>query len=448
MFGPMPHSIVICKVREGKNIKVTAASGLKTTTTVDGWFIATGADEWNSKTRKTPAPILANLPNAQVSFTVDFDTLWKQFGPVGQMMGGMAIGSMNRPGPNGVITPERKKATAAASKGFKEFSKWCATVQNISIGVVFNQYELTGNIDVDLKEVKTPTIDNHSMLEMASLLSDDMVQYAMSKKLLQKLIDMDLQSLSALDPSYSGPAPFMTETFKIMSMLLEDSVFSYGLNSQNGITISSLSEVTNQNKYFEEISTVVDEMAGFLLETYKMELSLTNTPNTWDVVMVGAEDDQEFLNAVVPKGDQLRFGKQGANRIAMAFGPTSWRPFSEKHVTPMSLILKPHIETVDIDFAMALDARSVLTGFADIATTVDPEDGFSVASSPSANCSLLFGTTSYGTLIEIKVDLYGLATLVRDADEAGKQAKEKKASKMKNVGTLAGQAIGSSDNSP
>ncbi len=444
MFGPMPHSIVICKERSGKSIEIITSSGLKTSTTEDGWFIATGADKWTTKSTKTPSPILANLPKAQIGFTMKFDAAWNQFGPIAQMMGGMAIGSMNRPGPEGVITPERKKATATVSNGYKEVTKWCATVQDISIGVDFEEYELIGNIEIDLKEGKNPTVDNRSMVEMSSLLNDDMVQYAMSKKLLQKLIEMDLQSLSALDPSYAGPAPFMTETFKIMSMLLEDSVFSYGLDSKNGITVSSLSEVSNQDKYIEDIHTVIDEMTGFFLYTYSMELSLTNTPNTWDVIMVGSEKEQEYMDVVVPKGDQLRFGKQGSNRIAMAFGPTSWRPFSEKHVTPMSLVLKPHVETVDIDFAMALDARSVLSGFADIAKTVDPEDGFSVSSSPSARCSLLFGTTSYGTLVEVKADLYGLATLVRDADAASKRVKGGGTSSQ--IGSLAGQAIGGTTN--
>lgn len=446
MFGPMPHSIVICKERSGKSIKLIGSSGLKTSTTEDGWFIATGADQWTTKSTKTPSPILANLPKAQIGFTMKFDAVWNQFGPIAQMMGGMAIGSMNRPGPEGVITPERKKATTVASKGYKEFTKWCATVQDLSIGVDFNDYELIANIDVDLKVGKTPTIDNRSMVEMSSLLNDDMVQYAVSKKLMQKLIDMDLQSLSALDPSYAGPAPFMTETFKIMTMLLEDSVFSYGLDSKNGITVSSLSEVSNQDKYFEDIHTVIDEMAGFLLNTYSMELSLTNSPNTWDVIMVGSEEDQEFMDVIVPKGDQLRFGKQGRNRIAMAFGPTSWRPFSEKHVTPMSLVLKPHVETVDIDFAMALDARSVLSGFSDIAKIVDPEDDFSVSSSPSARCSLLFGTTTDGTLIEVKADLYGLATLVRDTDAARKRVKG--GTTGSRVGSLASQEIGGKTSSP
>ena len=152
MFGPMPHMMVVCKAKTGQNLEIRKTGGLITSTIVDGWFIGSGADNWTPNNSGSHSPILENLPNAQVSATVDFAAVWKQFGSIGQMLGGMAIGSLNSPGPDGVITPERKKATAAASKGFKQLTKWCASVKAISIGVNFDKYTLVADINVDMKE--------------------------------------------------------------------------------------------------------------------------------------------------------------------------------------------------------------------------------------------------------------------------------------------------------
>lgn len=418
MFGPMPHLILICKAKDGSALELLEVSGLKTTTTVDGWFIATGADQWNPQKQDGLSPILASLPNAQISAIVNFGSLWKNFGSLAQMVGGMAIGTMNRPGPDGVISPERKKATATASKGFRELTKWCATVQDLSVGLSFDKFTLVAEIDVKMKEGKDPKIDNSSLVKMSKLLSDNMMQYAMSGKLTRKLIDMDLDSLQELMPNYDGPPSYFTANIKAMADSIKGNVIAYGLNPHNGLTITGLSDVSNQDTYLEEIFGVINESTGMLLEEFRMSLSLTNTPYTWDISMIGSDAaDRKVLNAVIRDDDQLRFVKHGKNRILMAFGPKTWRPLEQSHLTPLSQVMQPYAEDVDIDFAMSFDARSFIVGFSEIAKIADSEEDFSVGTSPSAISSLLFGATKGGMFIEIKSDLLGVATLIAEMDK-------------------------------
>ena len=90
MFGSMPHMMLVCKAKEGLTLELLKIGSLKTSTTVDGWFVATGAAKWSPRSSTKPSPILADLPNAQISAIVSFGSLWKQFGSIAQIMGGMA----------------------------------------------------------------------------------------------------------------------------------------------------------------------------------------------------------------------------------------------------------------------------------------------------------------------------------------------------------------------
>ena len=416
MFGPMPHMMVVCKAIAGQSLEITKTGGLISSTTVDGWFVGTGTESWGPNSSAKLSPILETLPNAQVSATVDFASVWKQFGTIGQMMGGMAIGSMNRPGADGVITPERKKATAAASKGFKEFTKWCASVKAISIGINFDKYTLIADIDVEMKETKNLNIDNSSLFEMSKLLSDNMAQYAMSGKLTRKLIDMDLDSLRNLAPDADNYPAFMTSQIKAMIDSIDNNVVSYALDTKDGLTLSSLSDVANQDQYLEEIFEVVSESAGMLLKELQMELSLTDAPNTWNVKMLPSDDEEsKLIETIFPKGDQLRFSKYGKNRVMMGVGPQSWQPLGRSHSTPLSEVMSEYMETVDIDFAGSFDARSFLVGFTEVVRIANPKENTpKIGTTPSARSSLLFGTTQDGTFIEIKSDLLGVATLIAE----------------------------------
>ncbi len=426
MFGPMPNMVVICKPKKGRTIELAKSSSLKTTAVVDGWFVATGADSWSPKSSTNPSPILAKLPDTQISSIVEFGAFWKQFRPIVQMLGGMYIGSMNRPGPDGVITSERKNATSTASKGFKALTGWCSAINNITLGMDFDRYTLITNIDVIMKEPKNPVINNDSIHNMSELLSDTMVQYALSGKLRRKLLELDVESLWDLSDSisYGGASSFVTIGLKILAEYADDNVGAYGLNKKNGLTISCLSEVTNQDGYLAALPNYFNEIATMLLDEYRLKLTNAKKPNTWDVSMVGTDsEDQRIINTVIHKGALLKFVKQGDDRIAMAFGPKRWKALNKSHPTPLSRVISDNANTVDIDFALSFDARKFIVGFVDVAKEANLENDISVSSSPSAKSSLLFGTTVNGTHIEIKTDLLGSATLIAEIDKEKAKAK-------------------------
>lgn len=426
MFGPMPHMMVICKEKTGHRVEATDSSGLKTTTTVDGWFIATGASEWTPRNSSELSPILDNLPDSQISSTVKFDSLWSQFGPTVQITGGMAVGMLNKPGPDGVISPETKKGAAAARKAFGALTAWCSTVKNLSMGIDFDGFTVVANLDVKLKEQFDLTIDNKSIEEMASLLTVSSMQYAMSGNLTRMLMEMDIESLRSISSSAEyGPPTILTNSVKALSVLVEDNVVSYGLSKQNGFTLTGLSDVSNQNKYLEDVSAVLDDFSGMLRDEYSAELIPTNSPYTWDVKMIGTDaEDLRVMNAVIHEDAQLRFQKMGNNRVMMSLGPQTWRPIGQPRSTPLSQVIRKYVDGVDIDFAMSTDARSFAVGFADVASVANPDEPISIGLSPSAKISLLIGKTNSGGVIEIQADLFGLATLISELNEVKNSSRD------------------------
>jgi len=240
----------------------------------------------------------------------------------------------------------------------------------------------------------------------------------MSGKLTRKLIDMDLDSLAKLIPNAESYPSFMTSQVKAMADSIGDNIVAYALDTQNGLTITGLSDVSNQDQYMEDMFEVINELTGMLLNEFGMELSLTNTPLTWDVSMMASDEkDKQMMNAIIHEEDQLRFTKYGKKRILMAFGPRSWRSLGQSRSTPLSQVMREHIDTVDIDFAMSFDARNLVVGFVEIARIADPTEELSVGTTPSARSSLLFGTTKGGTFIQIKSDLLGVATLAAELDK-------------------------------
>ncbi len=430
MFGPMPHLVLICKAKDGRSIQMSDSINFKSSSIIDGWFIASGADKWVPKTSSALSPILSKLPETQVSFVANYGAMWKQFGPIVQMTGDMMIGGMNRPGPNGVISQQTRDATKTASKLFRELTTLCAKVDFVTFGIDFDKYILHSNIDIRMKEVNNiHNVDNVSMREMATLLSDSMIQYSMSGKLTKKLIAWDVESLKELFGPYLelGPSYFVTSGLNVLAELSSDNVVSYGLDKKNGLTISCLAEVSNQNDYLAAISIYLEEISDMLLDEYSLKLTRTKKPNTWDVSMIGSDEaDQRVMNAVFPKDDLLRFVKQRDNRIAMALGPKSWKALKQSSPTPLSRVIQSAASTVDIDFALSFDMRKFAVGFTDIAAVANPDEDLSIKSSPSAKSSLLFGTTKNGIHIEIETDLLGSATLMAEMNREQSKAKKKR----------------------
>ena len=124
-----------------------------------------------------------------------------------------------------------------------------------------------------------------------------------------------------------------------------------------------------------------------------------------------------MLKSIFPKEIQLRFGKQGSDKITFALGPDSWKPFFRPHSSSLSELIKSH-DDVSIDFAMSMDVRRVAKGFIGIGRDAGfvPQD-VQVALSPSAKTSLVFGRDTLGWAVDFEVDLLGLATLMGEIKE-------------------------------
>ena len=454
MFGPMPHFMIVCKGIEGKTLKANKAGGMKTETIVDGWYIATGADRWSPRSSSGLSPILNNLPKAQISSVINFSPLWSKFAPIVQMTGGMAVGGLNKPGPGGVITPETKKAAKAARDAFGDLMNMLGDIDVITTSINFESYTAVVSIDIDSKSDKSPMIDNSAMLQMATNLTSSTAQYGMSGKLTSKLMSLDIASVRKLASDYFGGAvPFISPSYALLADLTESNVVSYGIDGNNGLTISCLSEVTNQDAYLKLVPGILNESSSLLLTSFNMKLTQTDAPLTWNVSSGSTysknEEIQKIIDVVLKKSDQVQqvqFGKQGTSRIAMMFGPSSWKAFSQSHSTALSQVIRKHASTVDIDFALSIDFRKYFSGISELVRIAYGKDEESlISSTPSAKNSILFGTTTSGTFIELRSDLYGFASLLADINAANAKSILDNQALGAGIGALAGQRIGAKD---
>jgi hypothetical protein len=276
------------------------------------------------------------------------------------MMGGAMIGGMNKPGPDGLISVETKKAANSARKAFADLIKTCGNIDLITADIGVREFKLQANAKVSTKNHSDISVDNRSMQQMAALLADDMVQYAMSNKMTKMLVDYDLSSLQVVNGMDSLPLVF-TQGMKLLSDLSGDNVVSYGLTKKHGLTIAALTEVEDQREYLDSIPELVDGFKPELFNNASMAFSPTKkSKDSWDVNMIGANaDGQQVLDAIFPKGDTLRFRKYGKNRISIALGPSTWDSLTQKHATPLLGIIKQQ-KNVEIALAVSINARVAL----------------------------------------------------------------------------------------
>jgi len=412
LFGPIPHMQIICKAKEGRTLTIKNSSWLKSSTTVDGWFIASGAESIVVRKEESLSSIFNSMPDTQAGWVIRFKPLWQQFGPIAQMMGGIYIGSMNKPDLNGVISKQQRSATAAARNAFKELTAWCSTAGNISIGVDIEDFVLLTTIEIESKETTSFTIDNASMLAMSSYFNDSVFQCAMSGDFTRMLLNIDEHSFDLIAPFASVPAPILASSMRLLAVLAEVNVLSCDLNLKNGLTLSALVDTHDQSMYLKEAPTAISLITKQLLDDFQVELSEAKTPNTWDVSMIGSDDDdQNALNAMVHPGGEFLIAAAGDERVAMAFGPKDWRVFGSPRSTTLTQVISKHSKRVEIDMALVIDFRSLAIGFAEIAKETNPDDLIVFAQTPSAKCSLLYGSTTSGIFVEAKLNVIGLANL-------------------------------------
>lgn len=407
MFGPMPHLLVVCKAKEGRAL-VPLGSLLKSSEKVDGWFVASGADAISIRTKKELSPIFAQLPDAQIGNVIRFGPLWRQLGPIAQMMGGMFIGSMNKPGIDGVISKETRMQSKAARGAFQVATAWCGKVEIITVGLNIENFELTSIMEVEMKEADGVTVDNDSLMEMASYFVDNSLQYGMSKELTLKLFALQQSMIGQQDQVL--PLELL-EGIRFMAENSGEYVVGMNLDSTNGLAISALNDVSDQGAYLKGVSEQVTTSVAVLAEELFINLSASDAPFSWNISMKGTSaQEQQVMDSIVHKGDQLRFKKQGSDRVAMLFGPKSWRAFAAPHASSLSQVMRPHANSVAIDLACSIDARKLIAGFLHVANQ-ETDEPMHIATSPSARNSLLFGSTNTGMFIELKSNLLGLAKL-------------------------------------
>jgi hypothetical protein len=418
LFGPMPHLVFICKPKANSQLKVNKTF-LTNTVLHDGWFIATGGMAANEPKTYRNSPILDYLKSNQVSMAIEFGALWKKFGPIAQMTGGMMVSGMNKPGPNGLISPESKKTAKAARTAFSKLMKSCGTLDVITLDIGIKDFELLSNLNISTMEPIDVSGTSKMMIQMASLLADDMVQYGMSGELTGRMIENDIASLQSVIDYGSLPV-LINQGMKLLSDLSGDNVVSYGLSDQNGLTISALTQVENQKEYLAAIPNLMNEFTGILLN--EANLSATPSPksdNTWDISMIGSDaEDQKALDAIFPPGDTLRFKKHGKDKISIALGPKKWKPLTRKHASPLAQLIKQH-KKVAVEFAITVNARECMFGLLNIAKNFkSSEITKKINSSPPAKMSMMYGKNNSGYVMQLSLDLMGLAHLSKDVSTA------------------------------
>lgn len=436
MFGPIPHLVFVCKPKDGTNLKINKTY-LKNSTLYDGWFIATAGDSSSEIETYRNSPILKLLKKDQLSMAIKFGDIWKQFGPIAQMTGGVMIGTLNKPGKDGLISQETKKFVSEISKAFGALMKFCGNINVVTIGSGLQDFKLVTNVDIELITKEDVFINNRSMLQMSSLLADNMIQYAMSSDLTRKLLEYDLTSIQTAT-NVELPVTPITQGLKLISDLSGHNVVSYNLSKQNGLSIAALTEVENQSDYLDAIPTFMDELTEYLLSEMNMSIVPSQTnKHTWDVSMIGSDsEDQKIMDAVFPKGDTLRFKKFGKDKISIALGPKNWKSVSQKRATPLALVIKEN-KDIAIDFAMTIDARDLLCGFVDVSKSAGQADDISnIRTTPSAKLSFVFGRDNDGYSAQNKLDLMGIAMVQRDIEAARQEAKANANSRISSGGIV------------
>jgi hypothetical protein len=415
MFGVMPHLVVICKPKRGQTLELNPFSGVNTSTTHDGWFIAAGGNSWSPPEGGKISPIFAKLPDSQVSLHVLFKKLWSQIGPITQMAGGMMIGQMNKPGPTGVIDPQTRKQTALISQAFRKVMQFCAGVDTMSVSASLSNGSLDMEFMIAQKNPAPLDVDNSSMLQMTAFMKDSALQYAMSGEFTKMLLDSQLSLIGNNLTEF--PMVVVTEGMRELADLQGDNVVMYDLDAKNGLTIFALAETSDPKAYLAKVNTMMDKMTQQFADEFQMKLTPTDEPTTWKVDMLGKDaNDMKVLNAVVPSDTVISFGEVD-DWVGFVFGSNDALPLVEvKSKTDLSRLISSNGDS-SIEFAMSMDARKLASSFMAIAKAAGTDTGSkTIASSPSAKTEVVLGADDKGWKLRVQMDLAGLTKLVEEMD--------------------------------
>lgn len=414
MFGAMPRLVVICKPKSGSTLELNTFNGVNISTMHDGWFIAAGGRSWSPPESGKLSPIFSELPQGQVRLHVSFGKLWSQIGPVTQMAGGMMIGQLNKPGITGVIDPATRKQTAAISQAFRKVMQFCSQVGTISASLSLVEGKVDTRIKVAQKNPKSKSIDNTPMQEMASLMRNSALQYAMSEEFTKLFLSL-YESFGKEIDEY--PMITITEAMRDLGDLQGDNVVMFGLEDKVGLTISSLVETTDQEAYLSRAQDVINNMTTQFAKDFQMKLAPSSGSNTeWTVSMLGETGaDLKMMHAVVPTDTVLALGKVG-DWIGFSFGAVQSNPFNGiPSATDLSRLISTH-ENISVDFAMAMDAREVVRGFIAIEKDAGLDTARNVPTEPSVKTEVVLGMNSTAWILDFHSDIAGFAKLMAEID--------------------------------
>ena len=412
MFGAMPRLVVICKPKENQSLEINTFSGVNISETYDGWFIAAGGTSWTAPDSGKISPIFSELKGSQINLHIQFKKLWSKLGPIAQMTGGMMIGQLNKPGIKGVIDPKTRKQTAAISQAFRKLMQFCTKVETISASISMNGGIVHSTLELTEKNPQDLRADNLEMKEMASVLHENALQYAISGDLTRLLLDYNFASMGLEFNEY--PILAFTEGMRSLADIQGDNVVTYNLNEKRGMSIAALAEVTDANEYLERAKKAIDEMRDQLASEFHMKLTPDETRRTtWNVKMLGeTAADLQIMQAVLPPNTIVAFRKVD-NRVGFTLGQSSYNPFESDQVdTDLSRLIASE-EDLEVEFAMTMDARKFIKGMVaiEIAGGVNSKSN-AIPHGPSAITKLILGTTPKGWAMKFQLDLAGLSKVM------------------------------------
>ena len=324
------------------------------------------------------------------------------------------IGQLNKPGITGVIDPATRKQTAAISQAFRKVMQFCSQVETISASLSLVEGKVDTRIKVAQKNPKSKSIDNTPMQEMASLMRNSALQYAMSEEFTKLLLSL-YESFGKEIDEY--PMITITEAMRDLGDLQGDNVVMFGLEDKVGLTISSLVETTDQEAYLSRAQDVINNMTTQFAKDFQMKLAPSSGSNTeWTVSMLGeTKADLKMMHAVVPTDTVLALGKVG-DWIGFSFGAVKSNPFNgNPSATDLSRLISTH-ENISVDFAMAMDAREVVRGFIAIEKDAGLDTARNVPTEPSVKTEVVLGMNSTAWILDFHSDIAGFAKLMAEID--------------------------------
>ncbi len=417
MFGPQPEMVFFCHLAEGQTEAPSISGGLKAAIVEDGWLIASSGKAWSPPSEDNSGGpwLIDDAPLGDFVFVADFGTLWKQLGPMAQMMGGAMIMSMNQVPPGSVPDKRSKRKSAAASKAFRQSMKALGQVDTIVATGDFDGYDFVIDLDITTTNATEVSPDNDAIERMSRMLpAGQGASLAMSKRMLELYASIDFEALAELANSES--APFMTQDMaaEMIKLTRGGVVATYNLGPE-GFDAVSLADVSDSKAYAAAIPGFTKEFIEYMGQSGVEAKPVDGEANTWSIDVVGDGPNHEVFSALFGSDSQIKFTSPEESIEAFSIGSADWNPIGKLNDNLLTQLLEEHGEE-SIDLALTVDPRQFMAAFLDIAEKTGHGSG-SIATSPSARSSLVLGRSTGHQRATLRVNVMGLARLGMDMEQ-------------------------------